>query len=468
MTYGQFVEAVQHIEDLLGINEDDDDDDDDDQKVPINIDKKGFDKSVASKGNSNGEVLSEADELAGILYNDLKGKKRILSVKAFKEWDDMQELLESGMIKHSTLEKAIVKVGAHDSGEITLKQFNKLMDIIKESVDSASLSKAFEETQVDDTQTEKSLTSSKKSQVLSLSSVNDDDINLLEDGEEAEEISDEDAAREIFDELKNDNKKSTLSLVSILRWNDIQELLESGAISKDNLAKAIENCGIVSADDELTFEMFYDLVQIIDEYVDQEKIPLDKSKNVVFEKRVQVNSKNDVDRVMDLVDDLLEYQQKDGSNNPFKVSYIKGNQVNEGRMALSEMQNDLLEDDDDDDDDDDDNDDNDDSIDYDDDTEVLEMFNDLSKGKDYITEKALRKWDELKEIVDADLVSKATVESYINKLNIKNGKVTIDDFKFFMSMLDRVLVDDDGNILGLENEDKAFKIRDDDDSNEEK
>jgi hypothetical protein len=455
LNYDQFVDAIEYIEDLLGVTEDEDEEV---EEAPVES-KKGFDKSVNIQANAKGEVLNEADELAGELYNELKGKKRSLSVKAFKEWDDMQELLDSGMLKHSTLEKAIVKVGAHESGEITLKQFNKLMDIIKESVDSASLSKAFAEAE-DETQTERSLTSSKKSQVLSLGSANDDDDDLLEDGDEPEEITDEDAAREIFDELKNNNKKSTLSLVSVLRWNDIQELLESGALTKDNLAKAIENCGIVSADDELTFEMFFDLVQIIDEYVDQEKIPLDKSENVVFEKRVQVNDQDDVDRVMDLVDDLLEYQQKDGDRNPLKVSYIKGKQVSEGPAALSKMQDDLLDDEDDDDEDD--------AIDeYDDDGEVLEMFDELSKGKDYITEKALRKWDELKELVDADLVSKSTIESYINKLNIKNGKVTLDDFKYFMSMLDRVLVDDNGNILGLEDEDKAFKLGDDEDANEE-
>jgi hypothetical protein len=47
-------------------------------------------------------------------------------------------------------------------------------------------------------------------------------------------------------------------LVEFLNWEDVQILLDSSAISKDNLAVAIESCGVNFENPEsstLTFEM---------------------------------------------------------------------------------------------------------------------------------------------------------------------------------------------------------------------
>lgn len=80
------------------------------------------------------------------------------------------------------------------------------------------------------------------------------------------------------------------------------------------------------------------------------------------------------------------------------------------------------------------------------DSEILEMFSELSKGKDYITEKALRKWDELEELIDSGLATKQTIDNYIKKINVKDGKVDLDGFRQFVELLDHVLVDESGNL----------------------
>jgi hypothetical protein len=259
-----------------------------------------------------------------------------------------------------------------------------------------------------------------------------------------EEVTEEEAAREIYDELKKPRDK-TLGLADFIQWSDVQELLQCGALSKDNLAKAIENTGVTVESDGLTFEQFFDLLQIIDEYVDQAKLPVDQS-DVVFESRVQVDSKSDVDRVMDLVDDLLE---TGGEGGDLKVSYINKGKKKEGLEAISAMQKELSEDDDEDEDEDEDDDDE------PSDEEVIEMFNELSKGKPYITEKALRKWDELQELVEAEIASRETIDEYLRRIEIKDGKVDLPQFQKFISLLDMVLVDDNGNVLGLDEEDRA-------------
>ena len=50
--------------------------------------------------------------------------------------------------------------------------------------------------------------------------------------------------------------------------------------------------------------------------------------------------------------------------------------------------------------------------------EVKEMFDELAKGRDYITKKQLLKWDEIKELIESDLVSAEVIEGYLERLNV--------------------------------------------------
>jgi hypothetical protein len=343
-------------------------------------------------------------------------------------------------------------VGSLATNELTLQQFTKVMDIIQSSVNTEALMNGIEEGDEDDEDDENEspkasgFSTSKKSQVLSVD--NDDGDIAVEDAWDEdsamEEISEEEAAREIFDKLRKGS--SRLPIVNFLKWEDVQELLDVEAISKDDLAKSIENVGLKTDTDAMTFEQFFDLIQIIDNFVDKEKLPLDQS-DVVFEKRVQVENEEDVDRVMDLVDDLMEDETDEESfsdgNGSVKISYVKNGVKTEGLRALNAMQDDLdvAENDQ-----------------ADDDEEVMEMFKELSKGKSYITEKALRKWDELKEIIEAELATKEIIDGYISRIGIKEGQVSFNQFKKFINLLDTVLVDEDGEILGLDDEGKAVDL----------
>ena len=433
LDFKQFSNLMDILDGSLAVDEDDGEDEKEDATP------KGFGTPSAKAQ----QVLDDADTLAKEIFDELRGKRTTLSLKTFRAWDELQEMLDEGMIKHSTLEKALKKIGSLDSGELDLKQFIKVMDIIKENVDASTFVNSLSDDDEDEDEDEGDIKSSSK--VLSLSSDDDDnDDDEVDESEMSggEEVTEEEAAREIYDELKKPRDK-TLGLADFIQWSDVQELLQCGALSKDNLAKAIENTGVTVESDGLTFEQFFDLLQIIDEYVDQAKLPVDQS-DVVFESRVQVDSKSDVDRVMDLVDDLLE---TGGEGGDLKVSYINKGKKKEGLEAISAMQKELSEDDDEDEDEDDD--------DEPSDEEVIEMFNELSKGKPYITEKALRKWDELQELVEAEIASRETIDEYLRRIEIKDGKVDLPQFQKFISLLDMVLVDDNGNVLGLDEEDRA-------------
>ena len=76
------------------------------------------------------------------------------------------------------------------------------------------------------------------------------------------DVSEEEATREIFNELvdranknnKNSRPSSTLPLIEFIKWEDVQELMESGALSRDDLATAIEKTGVTVESGDLTFD----------------------------------------------------------------------------------------------------------------------------------------------------------------------------------------------------------------------
>ena len=48
-------------------------------------------------------------------------------------------MVENGLLKRSTLEKALVKIGAAASGDMNVDQFAQLIDIIQKDVDQKAL-----------------------------------------------------------------------------------------------------------------------------------------------------------------------------------------------------------------------------------------------------------------------------------------------------------------------------------------
>lgn len=91
---------------------------------------------------------------------------------------------------------------------------------------------------------------------------------------------------------------------------------------------------------------FYDLLQVIDEFVDREKLPAEEG-DVVFESKIIVDKDSNVETVMNMVDGLIG---KDGDEDDLKITYLSGKNgasPTEGDDAIEAMQNDLDEDDDD-------------------------------------------------------------------------------------------------------------------------
>ena len=55
-------------------------------------------------------------------------------------------------------------------------------------------------------------------------------------------------------------------------------------------------------------------------------------------------------------------------------------------------------------------------------------------------------------------MTKEILESYFKRLDIVDGRVDFRTFQHFISMLDMVLVDDEGTLLGLDDQDRAIDL----------
>lgn len=223
---------------------------------------------------------------------------------------DLREMIDKGELKLSSLEKALVKVGSYDTGEITRAQFNQLTDLILKAVNDVNINYEFEE----------------------------------EDESSDDEMSEEALAREVYEELKG--KKAQLKLIDFLKWEDVQELLDSGALSKDDLATVIDSCAISVEKDDISFDQFYALVVAMEDFIDHDKIPKDppsssssSSSSHIEERRILVDDKAHVGDLMEQVDTFL-----DGEGDT-SVAYVNSKGVRtEGEDALDELEDDFEDD----------------------------------------------------------------------------------------------------------------------------
>jgi hypothetical protein len=102
-------------------------------------------------------------------------------------------------------------------------------------------------------------------------------------------------------------------------------------------------------------------LQVIDNFVDRSKLPVEDGDDIVLEKRITVDEDTDIDQVVNLVDGLLEDSDVDlgdddeeslttdskSKTNKLKIAYVKGDERSEGAAALDAMQDDLDEQDED-------------------------------------------------------------------------------------------------------------------------
>lgn len=203
-------------------------------------------QAVVALPPANNKLKQRIDEVTQDMFDELRGKSKTIPLKAFRQWDELNKMLNNGKVKHSTLERALHKFGVLDNESLDLEQFAQILEVLQQAVDFSDLGAA-----VPDVTANKQMKTSKNSKVLLTKDDNDaneeedEDNSIPADLDEEDEEGDEEeeAALEIFDELCGPKRKA-LPLADFFKWEDIQSLLESGALTKEKLALAVEQTGV--------------------------------------------------------------------------------------------------------------------------------------------------------------------------------------------------------------------------------
>ena len=234
MTFDQFVQAYEALQDLLedyddyegdeeGQNSDLSDEDDDEDG-----DDEVFSDEGESEEQSDEEFLRET-------FAELKDKKtNKVSVKAFYEWDEIAEVVADGLLTKDDVKAALKDAGVVGK-DLTLEQFSAAFSTLQDQLEGTDES--------------------------------DDD-----DEEDEEEQSDEELMREAFDELK-DAKTKKVSAKAFTEWEEIAELVSEGLLTKEGVKDALKAAGVSK---DMTFEQFSDVFGALQDQIDANQAEADE------------------------------------------------------------------------------------------------------------------------------------------------------------------------------------------------
>ena len=95
------------------------------------MDDMGF-ESMGFEGELDEATI---EQITRDVYNELKGKSKDLSVRKFREWEGIRELVETGQIKRSAVGTALKEAGVSNKGSISFDQFQEIMDALDRELD---------------------------------------------------------------------------------------------------------------------------------------------------------------------------------------------------------------------------------------------------------------------------------------------------------------------------------------------
>jgi hypothetical protein len=172
--------------------------------------------------------------MASASFEKLKAANGKVPVKTFRAWEEVQTLIEDGLLDETSLASIIKEVGAKDSFD--LSQFTEAMFLLDEVAD---------------------------------------------DSETAEE-EDDDVFRNAFDSLKSVGT-GLVSKASFMAWEDVAEMIGDEFVTKDAILKVLEEFG--TGAQGLDYEQFCGAIDAIDElagtYNDDEEASEERDPNAI-------------------------------------------------------------------------------------------------------------------------------------------------------------------------------------------
>lgn len=205
LNYEKFADVMMSLQDVANqsANELDESESDDSSESYVSEIDEADDGDFGGNdgGNDDSDESEEYENELRIAFDELKGKDGKVTVKAFKQWEEIETLFEEEFVTEPILQ-AILKE-AKVKNNMDFDQFVEVYEMIEDA--------AVGEDQDDD--------------------ADDDESSQLED-----EIED------VFNELKG--KDGRVSINTFRDWDDIRELTKEGLISNDDIESAFEEAGV--------------------------------------------------------------------------------------------------------------------------------------------------------------------------------------------------------------------------------
>ena len=436
--------------------EDEDEEDNYDDEDGEENDRDDFEQDF---GDFDQEVTELYEELLSASAERIKGKPnpaRLLPVESVYDWDAVQDMISSGELEKSDVDQAIRRAGVPlRGGTLNLAQFKDVVEGLQDKMhaneeeeegdDDSDGEEEKEElrgmlrdaraAQEQQSQQKKGkggeLKGNKEEEEDEDDEYTDDDDegeeydlqygedegeeedrdqdnyddsdggdDVAEENGEEEEQSFDEIVTEVFDELKNEQNLVPVS--TFKAWDDVQDMLEGGVIRTETLDMLIEeiikstpsadgknknvkqNRNKKMAEPALTFDQFSQLARLLDEMVTAQEDAADYDREQLENKRVQVRDADEEGEDGDDYQDEEDYENDEGD--------AEGD--SEARGELSEEEQDAI-----------------------DAADAKEAFQELSKDGKVVTVKSLRAWDEIRDLLEEEILDQESLDVLIRTAN---------------------------------------------------
>jgi hypothetical protein len=253
LDFEQFYEVVTQLADV-GI--DSDEGVDDLEVIPT---AKGFGSNTAEDADDDESFEDmndeEVDEMLQEVFGELKGKSKALSMKAFKKWEDIVEMIDTGVIDEKTVDSLASKVGCEKGKDLSYPQFKALVELLDEVAGEDE----------DDSEEMSPRDSEREGDAEDRIELDEDEISGdgSEDEEEMTPEEVEEMTRDLFDTLRG--PKKSLSVATFLSWDNIKD---EEALDDETINILLEEVGANrNRKGDLSYEQFSDLINLLDETV---------------------------------------------------------------------------------------------------------------------------------------------------------------------------------------------------------
>lgn len=482
VTKKQFGRFISILQDIMEISPEDVDDYFANLDSEDEIKKAGIERPSASISSPDAKLMQMTEDsyeeddmdISREIYDELCGSAKDLSVKAFKNWSDIQELVSGKLLTMSYIDEVLATMGITKS--IKYEEFKLILDQLDEA--AATAEDKLSSSESNPVEIGIPVKSSKKGAVSKPIPVdepskvapiemkapvaeNTDQKDTEKEAGDEEEDEEDDVRQEIFDELRG--KAKSLSVKKLMEWDEVKEIVDNEILSEKEIKSIISK--YVGKSNEINFEQFSQIIDEVDESaseemeddeeedIDSNEIDDEETIRELFDalkgkaNTVPVKTFLVYDELLNMVkeglltnDDIADMLKNVGATKSGDLNYEQFAEL--VRVIQDKSSENAGENDDD-------KADNEDMSGEERDEAIRELFDELRGKSAKCRVSSLLQWEELKQLMEEGLVTEQNIDEFLGEIKAKRSdSIDYEQFAKFVDILDEAT--DDSNIISEE------------------